>query len=185
VNSGQTTTLDSWDFEFKRRLAWRWLSSGTLRRVVWQNLTDVLKMLTASIREMDQHDERGNKYPWNVGQYLPENVLHDSHLAVDIWLAAWSFIIPSCVICTFHQILLGRSYYRERQKNGVWAWMKESVRTAHRLLFVWKPEGRTPLGNLKLTCRRENIIKISLRGVGCLSMIWAFWFRVRERLWTQ
>jgi hypothetical protein len=38
-----------WDLRFSRRRVLRWLSSGLLRRVVWQKFTDVAEVLAASI----------------------------------------------------------------------------------------------------------------------------------------
>jgi hypothetical protein len=37
------------DLGFSRRRVWRWMSSGLLCRVVWQNFTDVSDVLAASI----------------------------------------------------------------------------------------------------------------------------------------
>jgi hypothetical protein len=36
-------------FQFSQQRVWTWLSSGLLRRVVWYKLTDVSKVLAASI----------------------------------------------------------------------------------------------------------------------------------------
>jgi hypothetical protein len=38
-----------WDFRLPRWRVWRWLSSGMLRRVIWQILTDVSEVITAFI----------------------------------------------------------------------------------------------------------------------------------------
>jgi hypothetical protein len=43
------TAYNLWDFRISWRRAWRWLSSGLLRRVIWYKFTDVSEVLTASI----------------------------------------------------------------------------------------------------------------------------------------
>jgi hypothetical protein len=54
-----------------RRRVWRWLSSGMLRRVVWQKFTNVSEVLAASIiRAMC--DDWGSKHIWNVSKHIPD-----------------------------------------------------------------------------------------------------------------
>jgi hypothetical protein len=60
-------TMYQGDFRFSRRRVWRWLSSGLLRRVVWQKLTDVSEVLVEVYRRF-----RGSNHIWNVGKPLPD-----------------------------------------------------------------------------------------------------------------
>jgi hypothetical protein len=75
----------SWDFRFSRRLVWRWLSSGMLRRVVWYKFTDGSEVPAASIirrwllpHYTAQHPRR-QSYPVKLS---PHNCFCNDHFTI-------------------------------------------------------------------------------------------------------
>jgi hypothetical protein len=79
------------------------------------------------------------------------------------------------IICTHHQILLGRS--RRMRWAGHVARMGEG-RNVYRVL-VGKPEGKGPLGRPRR--RREDVIKTDLKEIGWGGVEWMRLAQDRDR----
>jgi hypothetical protein len=91
-----------------------------------------------------------------------------------------SCTMGSFIICTHHQILLGRSNKSRRMKwAGHVARMGEG-RNVYRVL-VRNPDGKRPLGRPKR--RREDGIKMGLREIGCGVWSGFTWLRIGTVGW--
>jgi hypothetical protein len=86
----------------------------------------------------------------------------------------------SFIICTHHQISLGRSNQGERGRYGMWhSW--ERTKQVYEIL-VGMPKRRRPLGRQR--CRWEDAIRMDLRETGWGAVEWIHLVQDRDRWWA-